>query len=58
MELNTMEKNGASVGKVFDECAKKNPNKPAIMFKDEVWTFKQVWKLQPLYNTVITPLAA
>lgn len=45
LELRTLEKNGASVGKVFDERAKKNPGKPAILFKDEVWTFQQVHQL-------------
>ncbi len=42
LELRTLEKNGASVGKAFDAIVKMHPNKPAILFKDQVWTFKQV----------------
>lgn len=45
LELKAIEKNGGSIGKEFDSYALKHPDKPAFLFKDEVWTFREVLKL-------------
>jgi hypothetical protein len=43
LQLKDMEKQGSSVGKVFDLYAIQNPQKVAFYFKDEKWTFGQVF---------------
>ncbi|ODN00727.1 Long-chain fatty acid transport protein 4, partial [Orchesella cincta] len=44
LTLRKIEKNGGSVGKVFDDYALKNPEKIAFLFHDEKWTFRQVFE--------------